>query len=319
MAERLPLNALQAFAVAARLESFKAAATQLHVTPGAVSRHIKQLEARLGAPLFEREPHGVRLTARGRRLADAVDDGLHRIAAGYDAAGAAAVGTTALTVSAPPSFIQQWLLPRLADFEAVHGDGEIALEATQALSDPAWGDERAQLAIRYGRGPWPGVQAIRLLDETLFPVCSPALLKQGPPLRKPADLAAHTLLHVVWHSRQAAVFPGWREWLDTAGAPEVIAPVRLSYSLIGLALDQAIAGRGVALATSVLAADRLASGVLVRPFGERHVMASPLGYDLLLPAVGEPPRRARQFIHWLMAQAERFGFSDIPQRSGGSS
>lgn len=306
MTRKLPLNALQAFAVAARRGSFKLAAEQMHVTPGAVSRHIKQLETELNASLFERGPRGVQLTTRGHRLAEAVDDGLHRIASGYNAARAHPNRGATLTVSAPPSFIQHWLLPRLSAFEAEHGEGEISLEATDALSTPSWDRENAQLAIRYGRGPWSGVRAIPLLDETVFPVCAPALLERGPPLHEPADLAAHTLLHVDWHTKQANIFPDWRAWLDAAGAGDVTAPARLRYSLIGLALDQAMAGRGVALASSVLAADRLASGVLTCPFGNRHTLASPLNYELLIPATGTAPDRARQFIDWLLTQVSRF-------------
>lgn len=306
MLERLPLNALRAFALAARHGSFKTAAAQLHVTPGAVSRHIKKLEQLLGAPLFLRQAHGVRLTARGQRLADAVADGFERVGQGFEIARREAGRALPLTVSASPSLIQHWLLPRLAGFEAMHGKIDIALEASAELLDPAWDDDRAQVAIRYGHGPWPGFEVHRLLDETLFPVCAPALLERGPPLREPADLAGHTLLHVAWLSNQAELFPGWRGWLDFAGAAGVLEPVSRRYSLFGLALDQAIAGRGVALASSVLAADRLESGVLARPFGDRYLMASPFTYDLLLPAAGEPPPVARAFVGWLLEEAAGF-------------
>jgi len=309
MIEHLPLNALRAFTAAARHESFKAAAIQLHVTPGAVSRHIKQLEARLGARLFRRGAHGVSLTARGHRLAAAVDEGFAQVARGYAAARAEPDHDLPLTISASPSLIQHWLLPRLSDFEAHHSGADIALEASAALIDPAWREDRAQLAIRYGRGPWPGVKTRRLFDETLFPVCAPSLLEHGPALREPADLAAHTLLHVRWLSDQAELFPGWREWLDTSGAPQVQASVTRRYSLFGLALDQAIAGRGVALGSSVLAADRLASGVLVKPFGDRFMLPSPFTYDLVMPESGQPPALARAFEHWLSAEADRFNFS----------
>lgn len=306
MLERLPLNALRAFVFAARHESFKAAAGELHVTPGAISRHIKQLETTLGAALFLRHPHGVRLTARGVRLAEAADEAFVALSRGVEAARRRTPASLQLTVSASPSLIQHWLLPRLADFEAAHPGIELALEASANLVEPAWREDRAQLAIRYGQGPWPGVRSIALMEETLFPVCSPQLLEQGPPLERPADLANHTLLHVAWLSNQAELFPGWRAWLDAAGAPGVAVPVRRRYSLFGMALDQAIAGRGVALASSVLAADRLASGVLVRPFGTRFALASPFSYELIMPATGEAPPIATAFVDWLVAQASRF-------------
>lgn len=304
--ERLPLNALRAFVEAAHEESFKRAATRLGVTPGAVSRQVKQLEARLGITLFERHAHGVHLNAAGRQLADSVEAGLERIAAGVRAAGERSGTGATLSLSAPPSFIQHWLLSRLADFEAAEGYVAIALEASQALTTPAWEGDGARLAIRYGRGPWPGVRSQRLFGDALFPVCAPALLSHGPPLSKPADLTHHTLLEVAWHSREGDVFPGWREWLDAAGARGVATPRRRRYSLFGLALDQAIAGRGVTLASHPIVADRLATGVLVRPFGAHHVLASPLTYDLILPATGNAPPAARRFIEWLAEEADRF-------------
>ncbi|ROO31868.1 LysR substrate-binding domain-containing protein [Salinisphaera orenii] len=306
MPARLPLNALRAFAAAARHESFRAAADEMNVSPGAISRQVRQLETYLNAPVFERFAHGVALTARGRRLADEVESALARLAAGVDRARVADAPAMALTVSASPSLIQHWLLPRLADFEARHPDIDLALEASPALIEPDWSPDRAQLAIRYGQGPWPGVRSRSLMTETVFPVCAPTLLEHGPPLEQPADLARHRLLHVTWLSHQAELFPGWRQWLEAAGAPQVPVAVRRRYSLFGMALDQAIAGRGVALATSVLAADRIASGVLVPPFGTRYRLASPFTYELLLPARGEPPPPAAGFIDWLLEQAAAF-------------
>lgn len=309
MVDRLPLNALRAFAAAARHESFKFAAIELHVTAGAISRQVRQLENHLGAPLFERFAHGVSLTPRGSRLAAEVDLALERLTRGVDAARVSPYAPVALTVSASPSLIQHWLLPRLADFEARYPDIDLALEASPALIEPAWSDDRSQLAVRYGQGPWPGLRAQRLMAETVFPVCAPSLLERGPPLVTPADLARHTLLHVTWLSHQAELFPGWRAWLDAAGAPEVDVTVRRRYSLFGMALDQAIAGHGVALATSVLAADRLASGVLVQPFATRYQLASPFTYDLLMPARDAPPPAAEAFTQWLVGQARRFAGS----------
>lgn len=306
MIERLPLNALRAFVFAARHESFKRAAEQLHVTAGAISRQIKQLEAHVDAALFMRGAHGVQLTERGMRLARAAEEALSTLSDGVDAARREDRAATQLTVSASPSLIQHWLLPRLGDFEARHPGVDLALEATANFVEPAWRADRALLAIRYGLGPWPGVRSRMLMDETLFPVCAPALLRDGPRLETPADLASHTLLHVRWLSNQAELFPGWREWLDAAGAPEVAVPVRRRYSLFSLALDQAIAGHGVALASSVLAADRLANGLLVRPFGARFALASPFAFELLMPTAGEAPPFASAFADWLVAQAARF-------------
>ncbi|MCS4504466.1 Glycine cleavage system transcriptional activator [wastewater metagenome] len=299
MIERLPLNALRAFVVAARHESFQQAAAELHVTAGAVSRQVKELESRLAFPVFERNAHGVRLNAAGRRLAESAGAGLDRLAEAYREA--QRLPRAGLSISAPPSFVQHWLLPRLAGFDA-RGE-EVALEASEVLTQPEWDDGRARLAIRYGTGPWPGVEDRPLLSDPMFPVCSPALLERGPPLQEPADLAGHTLIHV---SCTEPAIPTWRHWLDHVGAAGVPAPVQWHYSLFSHALDQAIAGRGVALVGRVVAADRLDSGVLVRPFGERYAFPSPFGYSLITPAAGEPPPLAVRFIDWLMGEVARF-------------
>jgi len=309
MDDRLPLNALRAFAVAARHESFKTAADQLHVTAGAISRQVKQLETLLEAPLFDRHAHGVRLNPRGARLAAGITPALEDMAIALAAARRHDSGQR-LTVSAPPSFIQHWLLPRLVDFEAAYEDVEIALDASQRLTVPEWQGDGTRLAIRYGRGPWTGVRTIGLLGDALFPVCSPQLLERGPALREPADLARHRLLHVAWRSASGEPFPGWPEWLEAAGVPQVDGRSGQRYSLFGLALDQAIAGRGVALASSVIVADRLASGVLVAPFGTDALLASPYAYDLLMPLEGAPPPSVRAFIDWIMGEAEVFAAAD---------
>ncbi|WP_253445271.1 LysR substrate-binding domain-containing protein [Halomonas sp. Y3] len=304
--ERLPLNALRAFAEAARTESFKSAASRLNVTPGAVSRQIKQLEARLGIDLFTRHANGVHLNPAGRQLAKDIDSGLERIVAGVMAARERAHQAPLLTLSAPPSFMQLWLLPRLATFDATLGGLDISLDANQSLTTPAWQGAGARLAIRYGRGPWPEAQSHRLFDDELFPVCAPSLLAQhGRPL-EPADLADHTLLDVAWESLQGISFPGWQAWLDAAGVGDRVVTPQRRYSLFSLALDQAIAGRGIMLANHPIAMDRLESGVLVRPFGERHVLASPLNYDLLTPPRGEAPPAVARFIDWLLDEAAAF-------------
>lgn len=212
-----------------------------------------------------------------------------------------------LSVSAPPSFAQHWLMPRLPAFDA--GDAEVAIEASQSLTQPEWQADRVRLAIRFGPEPCAGtgVRVIRLMGDSLFPVCAPSLLEKAPGLTEPADLAAQTLLHVSWPSGYAdGRFPGWRTWLDSAGASSVSLRVRQRYSLFTLALDQAIAGHGVALASRAVVADRLASGVLVAPFGERYALASPFDYWLLLPDDAELPALAARFRDWLIAEADVF-------------
>ncbi|WP_423821896.1 LysR substrate-binding domain-containing protein [Salinisphaera sp. SPP-AMP-43] len=302
MLVRLPRNALRAVVIAARRGGCKTAAAQLSVY-GAGSRQVKRLEAALGFVLFDRDACRVPLNAGGRTLANRVDRHLERLAEA--AAEAQCVDSEALSISVPPSFVQHWLMPRLADFDA--GAAEIAIEASQSLIEPVWQNRRSRLAIRFGPAPAPSVNAQRLMGDRLFPVCAPSLLTNGPRLEQPGDLAAHTLLHVSWPPGDSNVsFPGWREWLDAAGAADVATPVQQRYLLFSLALDQAIAGRGVALVSQAVVADRLASGVLVAPFGARCKLVSPFDYWLIRPRRGALPALAHRFCDWLIAQAAAF-------------
>ncbi|MCW4149891.1 LysR substrate-binding domain-containing protein [Vreelandella janggokensis] len=303
--ERLPLNALRAFAEAVRENSFKAAASRLGVTPGAVSRQVKQLEGHLGVALFERHANGVRATEAGRGLAEDVQAGLLRIASGVQNVTERSEDAFRLLLSAPPSFLQLWLLPRLPGFEAQERQIEISLDAEARLTPPLWMPNRARLSLRYGQGPWPGVTSQRLFEDTLFPVCSPTLLTQEH-IHEPADLLAQTLLTVDWCSQAGHPIPSWQDWLKNAGVAINKIPHQRQYSLYSLALDQAMAGQGVVLASYPLVADRLASGVLVRPFAEQYPLASPFAYELILPSEGVTPPAVARFIEWLEQEAARF-------------
>ena len=303
--ERLPLNALRAFTEAARENSFKAAAYRLGVTPGAVSRQVKQLEAHLGVVLFERYANGVYVTDAGRMLAEDVQAGLSRIASGVQNVTEHSEEIFRLLLSAPPSFLQLWLLPRLPHFEVNEREIEISLDAEARLTPPLWLSNRARLSLRYGQGPWPGVTSLRLFEDTLFPVCSPSLLAQAS-IQTPNDLLAQTLLTVEWCSHAGHPIPSWSDWFKSAGVAIKKTPNQRHYSLYSLALDQAIAGQGVVLASYPLVADRLASGVLARPFAEQYPLASPFAYDLLLPDEGEMPPAVARFVEWLAQEAAHF-------------
>lgn len=303
--ERLPLNALRAFAEATREGSFKAAATRLNVTPGAVSRQVKQLEEHLDTVLFERHPNGVRPTLKGQLLAQDIDAGLQRIADAIAALHTQSQAAFSLLISAPPSFSQLWLLPRLADFETRGEQVTISVDASQSFSEPSWHEEGARLALRYGRAPWSGVKGIQLFEDVLIPVCSPHLLERSP-ISKPSDLLDHTLFEVSWRTQQRGGFPGWRDWFAAAGLTNTSLSGLRHYSLYGLALDQTIAARGVMLASYPLVADRLESGVLACPLGDAHALASPFTYELVMPRHGTPPAGVDSFIDWLLATATHF-------------
>jgi LysR family glycine cleavage system transcriptional activator len=251
-----PLNALKAFDAAARHASFSKAAVELHVTHGAVSRQVRQLEEFLGNELFHRMPRGLQLTARGREFAFGVQGAFEQIRETV-----AAVRVTqerqVVTVSTLASLAARWLVPRLHRFQKAHPETEIRLSTSPQLAN--FDRDGIDLAIRYGRGQWTGVTAVRLFTPVEFPVCAPSLLKGAHPLRTPADLKHVPLLHDTTHRH-------WQQWLELAGATEVDWREGLVVEDMNVLIQAAIEGQGVALASEPLAQAELVAGRLVRPF-----------------------------------------------------
>lgn len=252
---KLPsLNGLRAFEAAGRLGSFAAAAAELNVTQTAVSRLVKALEARLGFGLFSRRANALALTERGAAL-------LPGLTAAFDdmarTLGRVRSLSQALTVAAGPSFAMRWLIPRLSRFQAAQPSIEVRLVTASGLANDSapFGDDWTA-AIRLGQGDWPGLEAARLFDADLFPVCAPSLAGQ---LKKPADLARLPLLRVT------SAPDDWSIWLKAAGLRGLQAKgPRFDYD--AFALQAAIDGLGVALAHRPYVADDLAAGRLVMPF-----------------------------------------------------
>lgn len=255
MGRRLPsLNALKAFEAAARLESFTEAAGEMFVTHAAVSRHVRDLEEWLGTQLFIRTGRGVELTEPGRRFVSRLTPLFDQLA---DATReAAAVGDVRqLKVTVEPAVASRWLVPRLGRFNDLHPDIELAIDPTTEFADFRSGE--ADVGIRYGAGTWPDVEAVKLTDAMIFPVCAPKLLS-GRANVTPADLADFNLLH---ESRKQ----WWADWLAAAGVSGV-EDWRGTLFQNHLAIEAAEAGQGFALGDQLLCTDALAEGWLVRPF-----------------------------------------------------
>jgi LysR family glycine cleavage system transcriptional activator len=300
MNDRLPpLNALRAFEAAARLASFSRAADELHVTPAAVSHQIHALEQDLGVRLFHRLSRSIALTPSGHIL-------LPGLSAGFAEIGAA-VGrlrahndTGTLTVTASPSFAAKWLVLRLHRFQHEHPDIDVRISATDEVVDMSRGD--FDIAIRYGAGRYPGLEVELLFTNEVFPACSPALLAAGPELRTPADLRHHALINDQAVERDPLA-PTWTMWLKAAGVTDLPASSGLSFNNMHLALDAAIAGHGVVLAQSTIAAADIAAGRLVRLFSLS--LPDLFGYYLVtVPGAFERPK-VRAFREWLRREAGR--------------
>jgi LysR family glycine cleavage system transcriptional activator len=251
-----PLNSLAVFEAAARLASFSKAAGELHVTPAAVSRHIKILEEWLGRMLFDRRQRGVALTTAGEEYLRECGAALDRIAEAT-ARQIEQGRRRVLRVNALATFTMRWLIPRLPSFQVANPGIEVRLSTSREPIATLRGD--FDVVIRGGPEDVPGYLATEFLREHRVPVCAKALLKQLP-LRKPADLRHYTLLH-------AAALPGvWAEWLEAAGVPGLTPKASLTLDHFYLTLQAAVDGLGVAIGPVALVADDVAEGRLVKPF-----------------------------------------------------
>lgn len=309
MVDRLPsLNALRAFEAVARHRSIKKAAAELHVTPAAVSQQVKGLEADVGAALLRRLVGGLALTEAGESgLAD-LREGFGYLTRAVRKMRAKR-GRQLLTVSVDPSFAATWLVARLDRFKQAHPEIDLLLEASSASADLA--RDGIDAAIRYGSGDFPGLHAVRLFGEAVFPVCSPTLLEEPHPLREPADLRWHTLLHLEWTPAKGE-WPDWRAWLRAVGVEGIDVERGPRFTEHSMALQAAMEGQGVALGSTALVADALAAGRLVWPFD--FCVPTAFAYYLvcLEQRAEEPPIAA--FRDWLVAEAGR---DPVAAASGG--
>jgi LysR family glycine cleavage system transcriptional activator len=287
-----PLNALRAFEACARLGSTVAAAAELRVTHGAISKQVSQLENWLGLALFNRG--GVRLapTPAGAQYAAVLShtfDALQRATDDVTVSEAGQSAPALVRVSTTSSFAALWLIPRLAAFRARHRGIEVWVSETRALVQLGV-PGGPEVALRVGKGPWPGVRAERLMDDSVVPVCAPSLAAR---LHAPAELAGATLIH------DEDPRLSWPEWLAAAGLGRPRWGHRGPRLADGaLILQAARAGQGVALSRRRLAAGQLRSGTLVQPFGPDL----PLGpsYWLVLPPRGTPlSAAASAFAGWV--------------------
>jgi LysR family glycine cleavage system transcriptional activator len=301
-----PLNALRAFEAAARHLSFSRAAEELHVTPAAISQQIRHLEEYCGQKLFRRLTRALALTEAGAAALPALREGFDRLAEGAERLRRRETAGP-LTVSVAPSFAAKWLVPRLEGFRTAHPDYDIRIDATDDLA--RFDEDGVDVALRYGLGHYPDLHSECLMSEMAFPVCSPALRDGDPPLRAPADLRHHTLLHVNWKMEGAAA-PNWRMWLRAAGIDDVEADRGPQFSADSMAIQAAIEGQGVALAGAVMAAADLRAGRLVRPFAEGTGAAPEFCYYLVCPPAWAERPKVRAFRDWLVAEIEADGLAD---------
>ncbi|WP_140984028.1 transcriptional regulator GcvA [Asticcacaulis tiandongensis] len=292
-----PLSALRVFEAAARHESFKHAAEELFVTPGAVSQQIRLLEEHVGVELFVRDGRRVVLSDAGRASALILKEAFEKM---FEATRVMKQTQQKgrVTVSAAPSFTAKWLMPRLGDFSLANPDIDVWISADMSPTDFAVSD--IDLAIRYGNGNYSNLHVEHLLEESVIPVCSPALYDAAP-IRKAADLAHHVLLHDISADTDPSC-PDWAMWLKAHGVDDVDAARGPRFNQSHMVIEAAVAGRGVALAKRTIAEADLRAGRLKVLFNEKDAPVS-FGYYLVWPQTRDPSLAQTRFMDWLRQQA----------------
>ncbi|MCX7169388.1 MAG: transcriptional regulator GcvA [Proteobacteria bacterium] len=312
MSNRLPpLNSLRAFESAARHLSFRKAAEELHVTPAAVSHQIKILEEQLGIQLFRRLTRAVELTEAGSSFLPKLSEAFEVLAQAVNKV-RAREKTGALSVNVPPSFAAKWLMPRLHRFVTAYPDIDIRIIASMRLVDMRHQDasyshpdehDRAgdfDIDIRFGSGKYPRSRVDKLFEVSFTPLCSPHLLEGMRPLKKPADLRYHLLLHdeIPDFSEE---WPNWAQWLKAAGVEDIDASRGPHFSHPILGLEAAVDEMGVALGVKELAAYDLAAGRLVAPFD--LVLEMDSAYYLVVAETSADHPKVKVFREWLLKEA----------------
>ncbi|MFC4762602.1 LysR substrate-binding domain-containing protein [Dyella koreensis] len=283
-----PMHTLRTFEALSRLHSFAGAAEELHLTASAVSHQIRAIESFYASKLFQRNRHDVSLTPAGEKLLEVIQAFLQQLSSVSESL--RSQDARRLAVTAPPSLVSRWLMPRLGEFLREHPEIDFKLHATTTLID--LDAEQADFAIRYGDGHWPGLRSQKLFDEQIFPVASPHYITRAK-LQKASKLKACVLLR--------DDFQSWERWSEQTGENLDAATWGSVFNDSALLLQAAEAGHGVALGRSALIADAIAAGTLKR-IG-KQAMTAPGAYYLVSPTRRSESAPATAFRNWLTEQA----------------
>lgn len=287
-----PLNALRVFESAGRLSSFKSAAAELNVTPGAVSKQIKLLEEFLGLALFDRRSQFTVLTEAGATYLEAIGPALRSIA-GATARTQATEGEQPLRIWCSPFIMRRWLVPRLSALQARMPGQEIIVDIDLTKKQPL---EGCDIGILRGDGRWPGYASRLLFPIRLVPVCSPRYLKGRPPPRTFKDLRDHAILENLARPDE------WPIWSGAAGGAGLPGSVLMSFSSSDTVYQAAIEGMGIAIGRIDFIEQQLGDGRLV--LASDVVAETGQGYYLVIPTDRPLPRRAQIFQRWLLRQLD---------------
>ncbi|QUM76982.1 transcriptional regulator GcvA [Moritella sp. 24] len=290
------LNAVRAFEASARHLSFSLAAKELNVTPAAIGQQVRLLEEWLEVALFIRATSGISrltLTEQAKAALPEISLGLEHISQGL-ALLQKPVVSNAITVSVSPAFAAKWLLMHIDDFQLKYPDYDLRLNTNSRSVD--YFAEDIDIGVRYGKGNWSGLSQTLLMDEDIFPVCSPDLIESG--LSTTADLVNYPLLHD--HSMPlSSGFPSWESWLETQGITHIETNKGLKINNSASVIQAAVSGQGVALGRSVLVKDDLACGRLVKPFPQLNSRTD-LAYYIVWRPEHDGLEKVQAFKAWLL-------------------
>lgn len=292
----LPFASLRVFEAVARLQSFSRAAEQLGMTQSAVSQHVRGLEDWTGRRLILRGRLASLPTDEGKRLARAVAEGVAGIEGVLQELRLSKTRQSSVTVACPAGFAVNWLFPRLYHFDQDHPT--IPVSVLTQSADGFAADAEADVAIIYAPHPPPGLKAVKLFGEQVFPVCSPVLLKGAAGIGATSDLARHTLL-VDSYAPSKVPPPDWAFWADETGQ-KLPDPVRIRrFSQANMTVQAAAQGEGVALGRGSLVMDALRTGTLVAPLPHR-AMSRHAYWFAFMPAI-RAQNAADELLQWLLA------------------
>ena len=300
-----PTHALRALEASVRLKSFARAAEELGVTASAITQHVRTVEDWVGKPLFQRRGRFVVPSDIAEAAMPSLREGFDRLMEGTRLLRASDRKSHVVSISAPPFFASKWLLPRLDQFRAAHPGFEVWVSADSNLVDFSTTD--VDLAIRYGPGGYAGLVAEQILRESILPVVAPALLEQLGPITKPADLLDAPLLHDMGAENDPSC-PSWWTWFDARGFDDLRALDGPRYNDSSLVVDEAVAGKGIALAKRAVADGDIRTGRLVPLFND----TTQLGfiYWLVWPRGRTLPPPVRAFIAWMRLTTQQDVVSD---------
>lgn len=299
MSEWLPsLNALRAFEVVSRHLNYHLAAQELNVTPAAVKQLVSKLETSVGAKLLERSGQGLRLTTTGLAGLEELAEAMAKMSLSVKKM-RAGDRLRQLIVTVESSFATAWLVPRLEAFRSRYPRINVLIDSSQHIVDLSRNE--VDVAIRYGVTPSTGEISHRLFDDQIFPACSPAFIRDHPGLKSPHDLASIPLIHwdisqLEWAHETRRWFT-WERWLERVDAGGVECSHGIRFNDYGLAVQAAIAGQGVILASSPILNDTIESGLLMQPLAQ--TVSTDIGYDVVVNAEAASRPDVQAFIDWI--------------------